>query len=118
VDEWKQLQLPIARDRFPLSLANVHVIIIRALERGFVHVTEHFKQRCIDRKFTTIDAERIAKTGKIRSEPEYSQKFSNWCFCISGRSEGRVLEMRIALDCKQDLDFPLVVFITGVVRRT
>jgi hypothetical protein len=117
VDQWKQLRLGTVDRTFPLTLANAHVVIVRALELGYVHITDHFKQRCKDRKFTTIDAERIIKTGKIVWEPEYSLRFDNWCFRVRGKCEKRSLEMRIALDCKQDYECPLVVFITGICNR-
>jgi len=117
VDQWKQLRLLGVGRTFPLTIENAHIILIRALEMGSVHLTDHFKQRCKDRRFTTIDAERIIKTGKIVCEPEYSLKHDNWCFRIRGRCETRALEMRVALDCKQDYENPLLVFITGVCNR-
>lgn len=118
MDQWKQLRLVEVGRAFPFStLGNAHIVIVRALEMGSVHITDHFKQRCKDRRFTTIDAERVIKTGKIVCPPEYSLRHDNWCFCISRKCETRTLEMRIALDCKQDFDDPLVIFITGVCNR-
>jgi hypothetical protein len=117
VDQWKQLRLVGSNRTFPLTLGNAQIILVRALEMGSVHITDHFKQRAKERRFTTIDAERIIKTGKIVCEPEYSLKHDNWFFRIRGRCEKRTLEMRIALDCRQDYETPLVILITGVCNR-
>ena len=89
--------------------------MIRALEKGRVHLTEHLKQRAAERSFTAVDAERIIRTGSIVGEPEYCPEFNNWRFGLRGKCEGRTLEVRVAVDFNLDLEFPvmLVTVLTG-----
>jgi hypothetical protein len=82
-----------------------------------MHITEHFKQRSCDRKFTTLDAERILKKGRMSRPPSYCPDFKNWCFSVIGESEGRTLEIRVVLDFSLDLEFPVMALITGIPKR-
>jgi hypothetical protein len=111
----KQFQLPLGGRLFPLSIDNAHVIIVRAIERGDVAVPDSFKSCCTI--FSTVDVERVIKTGAIVSDPEHVVD-DMWFFRIIGDYETREMEIRIALDLAEDLDFPLVVYIDAQCRRT
>jgi hypothetical protein len=113
-DHWKQLRFPQIGQAFPVSLENARVLLIQCLEQGRIHLTEHFKTRRVERNFTTLDMEKAIKSCQTLIEPEYSEKFDNWVFCIRGQCEDRLLEFRIALDLNEDLEFPLMICITGI----
>jgi hypothetical protein len=63
-----------------------------------------------------LDVEKAVKSCQVLAEPRYSGKFDNWVFRIEGRCENKVLEFRIALDLNEDLEFPLLIFITGIYK--
>ena len=111
----KQLQLPLGGKRFSLSLENAQVLIARAIERGSVLIPDSFKSCCTT--FTTVDVERIIKTGTIPSDPEHLAD-EMWLFRFVGGCEARILEVTIALDLAEDLDFPQVLFVKAQCRRT
>jgi hypothetical protein len=101
---------------FPLSLDNAHALLIKAIYLGRVQTTEHFKRRVVERKFTTIDIERAIKCGKIVRAPEYCEEYNNWVFRVKGLCFTRQFEARVALDWSEDLDNPLMIYITGIYK--
>ena len=109
----RRLQFLETTTECPVSVENAHALLIRALEDGSAHITEHFKLRTTERNFTTVDAERIIRTGKIVGEPEYCPQFENWCFAVRGKCESRTLEIRVGLDFNMDLESPVMALITG-----
>lgn len=112
--EWKQLRVPYGPQEFPLSIPNAHRLLVRALEIGNVEITGHFKQRGVERNFTTIDAENILRRGTICAKPVFDPEYENYCFNVRGKYEGRTLELKVALDPSVDYEAPLLIFITGV----
>jgi hypothetical protein len=115
-ENWKQLRFPQIGEEFPVSLDNARVLLIQCLEQGRIHLTEHFKTRRAERDFTTLDVEKAIKSCPILAEPKYSATFDNWVFRIEGRCENKLLEFRVALDLNEDLEFPLLIFITGIYK--
>lgn len=115
-ENWKQLRFPQIGEEFPVSLDNARVLLIQCLEQGRIHLTEHFKTRRTERNFTTLDVEKAVKSCKLLAEPKYSAKFDNWVFRVEGRCENKILEFRVALDLNEDLEFPLLIFITGIYK--
>jgi len=115
-ENWKQLRFPQIGEEFPVSLDNARVLLVQCLEQGRIHLTEHFKTKRVERIFTTLDVEKAIKSCQILSEPKYSAKFDDWVFQVQGRCENKVLEFRIALDLNEDLEFPLLIFITGIYK--
>lgn len=111
----KQFQLPLGGKLFPLSIDNAHVLIVRAIERGDVAIPDSFKSYCTI--FSTVDVERVIKTGTIDSNPEHVVD-DMWFFRIVGDYEAREMEIKIALDLAEDLDFPLVILVDAQCRRT
>ena len=68
--------MPISRSgsidknpELPVSLFNAKTLIVLALDVGRIHITEHFSQRARERKFTTLDAERVLRYGNIVGSP-------------------------------------------------
>lgn len=114
--DWKQLRFPQFGEGFPVSLDNARLLLVQCLEQGRIHITEHFKLRRSERNFTTLDVENAIKTSQMIAEPVYCAKFDNWVFRINGHCENRLLEVRVALDLNEDLEFPLLIFITGVCK--
>ena len=100
----------------PVSMANAEVLIARALEIGRVQITEHFRQRARERKFTLLEAERVLRKGRIVGSPRYCSRFENWCFAVSGAVESRTLEIRVGIDFNLDLEAPVMVLITGISK--
>lgn len=111
----KQLQLPLGGKRFTLSQENAHVLIVRAIEVGNVSIPDSFKGCCTT--FTTVDVERIIKTGDILSDPEHLAD-EMWLFRFVGMCETRILEVTVALNLAEDLDFPNVLLVNAQCRRT
>jgi hypothetical protein len=99
-----------------VSIDNARILIVRALEVGRIHITEHFGQRARERKFTSVDAERVLKTGIIVGSPTYCPAYENWCFSVIGISGSRALEVRVGIDFNLDLEFPVMALITAIPR--
>jgi hypothetical protein len=114
MDDARQLLL-FAREEFPLSLDNARVLLLKSVMVGNVLITQHFKERQVERGFTTIDVERVLRDGKFGA-PEFCKDFNNWLFRIIGKCETRNFEARVALDWSEDLEFPTVVYITGICK--
>lgn len=106
-----------SESNFPASIEHIPMLLIRALERGRMQVTEHFKQRGMERGFNTIDAERVVRYGSMKGFPVYCSRFHNWKISLIGVSCGRVLEIRLGLSLELDLDSPVVALITGIPKR-
>lgn len=111
-----RIESPKSESKFPMSLGNARIMLIRALDLGRIHVTEHFKQRARERSFTTVDAERIIRHGTVDGEPIECPKFKNWRFKLTGISCGQVLEIYVGLSMELDLEFPVLAFITGISK--
>jgi hypothetical protein len=103
--------------KFPASVEHIPMLLVRALERGRMHVTAHFKQRSKERDFNTVDAERIIRSGSMKGLPVYCTRFRNWRISVIGDSCGRTLEIRLGLSVELDLDSPVVALITGIPKR-
>lgn len=106
-----------SENKFPVSVENARQLLVRALEVGRIHVTEHFKQRGLERNFNSLDAERVIRHGEVVRGPEYCSKFRNWRFSISGVSCARTLEVCVGLTLDLDLEYPVLALITGVPKR-
>lgn len=105
-------ELPV----LPVSIDNARMLITRALEEGRIHVTEHFRQRSRERRFTSVDAERVLKTGYIVGVPNYCPVYENWCFSVIGISGARTLEVRVGMDFNLDLESPVMALITAIPK--
>jgi hypothetical protein len=116
VEELRQLLLFPPSEEFPLTLDNAHVLLLKAVMVGNVLITKHFKVRQEERGFDTIDVERAIRDGNFLGSPEYCKEFTNWVFRISGKSETRNFEARVALDWQEDLELPTVIYITGICK--
>src|SRR5690242_7856921 len=102
--DWKQLRAQRTMEELPLSMANARLLILRALETGNVDTTGHIKQRGIERNFTNIDVENVIRNGHFVGKPKFNPDYENWCFVIRGKTEGKVLEVRVGLDLRIDCD--------------
>jgi hypothetical protein len=116
VENDKQQMSLVLGGEFPLSLDNAHALLVKAIYLGRVQPSEHFKRRVIERKFTTLDIERAIKCGKITRAPEYCEEYNNWVFRVEGLCFTRQFEARVALDWSEDLDNPLMIYITGIYK--
>jgi hypothetical protein len=112
--DWKQLRGHDSPKRFPLSIENTRLLLIRAFETGIVETTGHIKQRGIERNFTNVDVENVVRNGQIIEKPRFNPEYENWCFVIRGKIEGKVLEVRVGLDPGTDYESPLLTLITGM----
>lgn len=118
MDEWKQLYLRGLEEReFPLSLENARVLLLNALVGGKVHVTKHFRERGVERGFTTVDAERVIRSGNFACPPKFDEAHENWVFRIAGKCDTRNFEVRVALDWSEDLEYPLAIYVTGICKK-
>jgi len=115
-EDAKQFLLVVGAKEFPLSLDNGHLLLVQGIYKGRVHITDHFKKQSKERRFTTIEMERAIKGGRIIAPPEYCEEFKNWVFRVEGLCDTRQFEARVALDWSEDLDDPLVVYITGIYK--
>lgn len=116
MDDARQLLLFGPREEFPLTLENARGLLLRGVMVGNVVITKHFKERQVERQFTTIDVERVIRDGIFACPPEYCKDFKNWVFRISGKCETRNFQARVALDWSEDLEVPTVVYITGICK--
>jgi hypothetical protein len=118
VGDWKEdlLQLSLTGSNFPITLENARRLLHQGIVQGRVHITDHIRQRAVERAFTTVDVERIVKSGNIIAVPQYCEDFANWVFRMQGKCDTRNLEVRVALSWAEDLTDPLVIFITGICK--
>lgn len=117
-DRERQLRFPQLGDECPVSLDGAARLFIRALEEGRTYPTEHFKKRGRERGFTTVDAEHVIRGGRIIDEPEPCPNHDTWMFKIAGKCETRRLEIRVALDFKEDLESPRMFLVTGIFKAS
>lgn len=115
-DKERQLRFPQLGDECPVSLDNARKLLVRALEEGRTYPTEHFKKEGRERRFTTLDAEHIIRSGELIGNPEPCPDYDTWLFKLIGKCETRFLEIRAALDFKEDLDSPRMFLITGICK--
>jgi hypothetical protein len=111
-----QLDRPQIEPRLPITIENIGLLLKKAIQMGRVQMTEHFKQRSAERKFTNVEAEKIVRDGELIGVPEYCPKFKNWRCCLVGISCSRVLEIRVGLSFELDLHAPVLVLITGIPK--
>lgn len=116
MDDLRQLLLFGHGEDFPLSLENARELLLRAVMTGNVIITKHFKERRAERGFTTIDVERVLRYGSFRCAPEFCREYNNWLFRLCGKCETRNFEARVALDWNEDLETPLVIYVTGICK--
>ena len=90
------------KEPHPPSVPNLKVILLRALELGRVHPTEHFSCRCDVREFTSLDAEWLIEVGDITSGPTYDKEHHSWKCEISGTIDRKGWKLVVALDCGSD----------------
>jgi hypothetical protein len=102
---------------FPLTLDNARVLLLRAIMVGNVIITKHFKTRGQERDFTTVDVERVLRDGKFSADPEYCENFQDWVFRIAGKCDVRNFEARVGLDWSEDLEYPTLIYITGICKQ-
>jgi hypothetical protein len=117
-DRERQLRFPQLGDECPVSLENARKLLVRALEEGRTHPTDHFKKRARERDFTTVDAEHVIRSGQLMDEPDPCPGHDTWTFKLLGKCETRLLEIRVALSFKEDLDSPRMFLITGICKGT
>ena len=99
-----------------LSPENASALCIRGWDAGSIHITAHFKQRALERSFTTIDTENVIRYGKMRGDGEYCPEFTNWKYRFYRKVEDKELEVVVSLDPTKDYARPLVILLTGYWR--
>lgn len=115
MNQWRQLLLFHGQE-FPLTLDNARVLLLRAVMVGNTIITKHFKLRAEERGFTTVDVERVLRSGRFCADPQYSEDFKDWVFRITGKCDTRNLDIRVGLDWSEDLELPTVIYITGICK--
>jgi hypothetical protein len=100
----------------PVCVENARNLLVQALESGRIHITEHFRQRSRERKFTLVDAEKIIRDGALVGGPVYCPRFRNWRFRLTGLCCSQALEIRVGLTFELDLESPVMVLITGIPK--
>jgi hypothetical protein len=95
-----------------LSPENAKAVIEKAWSSGRVHVGTHIKNRMIERNVDMIDLENVIRNGVVCSR-EYCEEYKNWKYRMVGSSDGRKIEVIIALDPTEDYEAsPLAVLVT------
>jgi len=95
-----------------LSPENAKAVIQKSWSGGRVHVGTHIKNRMIERNVDMIDLENVIRNGVVRST-EYCEAFKNWKYRMVGASDGKKIEVVIALDPTEDFEAsPLAVLVT------
>jgi hypothetical protein len=95
-----------------LSLENATAIIRKAWGRGRLHVGTHIKKRMAQRKVDMIDLENVIRNGVVSSS-KYDEEYKNWKYRMVGTTDGRNIEVIIALDPTEDYEAsPLAVLVT------
>lgn len=115
--EWKrQREIQKRVGALPLSIDNLRKLLIRAIELGNVDITSHFKQRCVQRGFTTLDAENLIRSGQVTvcEKPWFDTECDHYRMTVKGKIEGRTLEIGIALDPSVDYQTPLMSLTTAI----
>lgn len=95
-----------------LSFENATMVIRRAWSIGRIHVGTHIKKRFLDRGVDMIDLENVVNTGAVIAR-EFDEAYKNWKYRFAGITDGRQLEVIIALDSKEDFEAsPLAIPVT------
>jgi hypothetical protein len=95
-----------------LSLENATAVIRKAWSRGRLHVGTHIKKRMAQRKVDMLDLENVIRNGVVSSS-KYDEDYKNWKYRMVGTSDGRKIEVIIALDPTEDYEVsPLAVLVT------
>jgi hypothetical protein len=113
--DWKRQREAQRRvGALPMSIDNLRKLLIRAVELGNLDITSHFKQRCLQRGFTTLDAENVVRSGQITvcERPWFDAENDHYRMTVKGKIEGKTLEIGIGLDPSVDYQAPLVSFNT------
>ena len=102
---------------FPCSWENCRRILCRSLEDGRVTIKQHFKDRALERGFSTPDAEFVIRNGRLCEAPVYDEKFCSWFIRIEADWEDGRLEIRLGLDPAEDFELsPRISLITGIAK--
>ena len=102
----------------PLTLQNAQLAIYQAGSSGRITITSHLKMRGSQRRFTTVEALNVVRTGKLEDRPEYCCNYGNWKYRMYGKHDYGYLWIVVALgfddeDCKRSR----IILVTGYVRR-
>lgn len=108
---------PLAPPDTP-SAENMRISLARATSVGTVGWTDHFRKRCLERSFTTMDAEELIETGTLIYGPVYNPTFENWKCELSGTIDGRTWLLVLAIDARSDLVKSPHVILISVHRVT
>jgi hypothetical protein len=100
-----------------LSPENAKAVIQKAWSVGRVHVGTHIKKRMIERNVDMLDLENVISKGAVRSY-EYCDAYKNYKYRMVGESDGRKIELVIALDPTEDFEAsPLGILVTVFDRN-
>jgi len=95
-----------------LSPENAKAVIQKAWSSGRVHVGTHIKKRLVERNLNMLDLENVIRNGVVFGG-EYCGAYKNWKYRMAGTSDGRKIDMIIALDPTEDFEAsPLAVLVT------
>jgi hypothetical protein len=81
-----------------------------------VDVTDHFKMRAAQRRFTSVEALNVLRHGRIRDQAEYQPFFGNWKYVLCGKHDRGTLHIVAALAFRGAMIYQPVVLITGYIR--
>jgi hypothetical protein len=80
---------------------------------GSIGMTDHFRDRCRERDFTTLDAQELVENGQISNGPIYDSDYHTWKCEFVGRIDTKQWKLVIALACDSDLcEAPQVTLVT------
>lgn len=116
-EDWKrQREVQRRVGALPMSIDNLRKLLIRAVELGNLDITSHFKQRCLQRGFTTLDAENLIRSGLITvcEKPWFDSENDHYRMTVRGKIEGKTLEIGIGLDPGVDYQAPLISLTTVI----
>jgi hypothetical protein len=104
----------VSTQREPLSLNAAQTIIQRAVSVGRIDFRTYINMRMAQREFTSLDVERVLRSGAVFDGPEYDIKHGNWKYKVRALIDGCALEMVVVIDADEDYDSrPLVIPVTG-----
>lgn len=103
----------------PMSSLNAQGVALCALEHGTERISQHFKERAMERGFSTIDAENVIRDGRPKGGPEYCPDFGNYKYHFIGKVDDQTLEVVVALDPSRDFEkSPAVILLTGYWHKS
>jgi hypothetical protein len=98
-----------------LSTDNAKTVIQKAWSSGRVHVGTHIKKRMTERGVDMIDLGNVLRSGDVVGR-EYCEGYKNWKYQMAGTSDGRKIDVVVALDPTEDFEAsPLGVLVTVFV---